>query len=85
MCALNAVLKNNNVVDEFKKSTSTIEICWSAIVQPSINYFLIIVCIELEQEQDIRVKLGMNTGEDKDFVHVLQHWVPSSRMHIYLQ
>lgn len=48
-------------------------ICWSAIVQPSINYFLIIVCIELEQEQDITFKLEMNNGEDKDFVHVLQH------------
>jgi len=38
-------------------------ICWSAIVQRSykLGYFLIIVCMELEQEQDITFKLEMNT------------------------
>ncbi len=39
----------------------------SATVQPWINYFLIIVCIELELEHDIKFELEINTGEDKGF------------------
>lgn len=39
----------------------------SATVQPCINYFLLIVCIELELEQDIAFELEMNIGEDKGF------------------
>ncbi len=37
-------------------------ICLSATIQPCINYFLIIVCIELELERDMTFELEMNTG-----------------------